>query len=80
MKKQEKIRTIAQENGWKVRESYSGRGMYGKSCMGIVGESANEIIAAVGIRGAVTDGMGLSYIVYWPSIVSDLKPEGAHNE
>lgn len=80
MKEQEKIRTIAQENGWKVRERYSGRGMYGDTCMGIVGDSANEIIAAVGICGACSDNMGLSYIVYWPSIVSDLKPTGAHNQ
>ncbi len=73
MKKQEKIREIAKENDWKVYERYSGRGMFGRHCMGIVGDSDSEILSAVGIRGASVDNMGLSVIVYWPSIVSDLK-------
>lgn len=50
---------------------YSGRGMFGKRCVGIVTAEPSRIIeeaAARGIRGARTDSMGRSTIVYWPDI------------
>lgn len=54
------------------REDYSGRGMYGKTCVGFVVDDVFEIKYRVRDRGikakACEDNMGLSYIVYYPSI------------
>jgi hypothetical protein len=71
MTKQIKIKTIAERNDWRVRLNYSGRGMYGKTCLAVIGESPEDIIATVGIQGAKIDNMGLDYIVYWPNISND---------
>lgn len=52
-----------------VRTNYSGRGMYGEQCHGIVGHDFVAIIEAAasqGITGAKYDSMGRDYIVYWP--------------
>lgn len=66
------IETVAENNDWDFRPAYSGRGMYGNTCVGVVGENAVEIIETVasetGARGAKTDNMGLDMIVYWPHI------------
>jgi hypothetical protein len=70
-----KIRYIAEEYGWKFTEGYSGRGMYGRTCVGIVTESPNDCIAAVGIKGAQLDNMGMKYIVYWPNVKSEPEDE-----
>lgn len=74
--KLDRINEIADEVGGTVRSSYSGRGMYGKSCVGIVCSDPNEcleVAGAHGIRGGVVDSMGLSFIVYWPKISSEVK-------
>jgi len=64
----EKIEEVAEEYDGKVRTNYSGRGMCGRTCYGIVTNDPNSVISAVGIRGACTDSMGLDTIVYWPSV------------
>jgi hypothetical protein len=62
-----------------IYENYSGRGMYGSECFGIVCNESNfaQFCAAI---GAATDGwgdwiykvrsdsMGLSTIWYWPGV------------
>jgi len=76
MRKLDKINEIAAEVGGTVRTSYSGRGMYGKTCVGIVCDNASEcleVAGAHGIRGGVVDSMGLSVIVYWPKISAEVK-------
>ena len=67
----EKIESVAKDAGWEVRRDYSGRGMFGKTCVGIVCRRpimAIEFAAERGIRGARIDDMGLDSIVYWPAI------------
>lgn len=62
---------IADEIDGTVRTSYSGRGMYGRSCYGIVCDYARDAIEAAaqsGIVGAETDDMGLRQIAYWRRI------------
>ena len=62
---------IAHEINGTVPESYSGRGVSGKSCCGISTAKPIECIetaASHGIRGARTNNMGLDTVVYWPSI------------
>ena len=64
------LQEIADANEGSLR-SYSGRGMYGKECLGIDCENANSVIedaGAAGIKGARTDSMGLGAIVYWPKL------------
>lgn len=71
MNKVEIIRTVAEAVGGEVREDYSGRGMFGKTCCGIDCDNADAAIeeaASRGLRGAKVDGMGKGFIVYWPSV------------
>jgi len=70
----EKIESVAKDAGWEVRRDYSGRGMFGKTCVGIVCRRpimAIEFVAELGVRGAKIDDMGLDSIVYWPAVTSD---------
>ncbi|NDJ15651.1 MAG: hypothetical protein EBY17_31515 [Acidobacteriia bacterium] len=57
------------EAGFKPR-SYSGRGMYGRECLGVVFATADERYEAEKIVGkaAVEDSMGKRYIAYWPAV------------
>jgi hypothetical protein len=67
------IRTIADDLG-ELRDDYSGRGMFGKTCYGIVTDNPDGCIeeaAEEGIKGARRDSMGLKHIVYWPHIPGD---------
>ena len=61
-----------------VYTNYSGRGMYGKECLGIVG-SLGELLQFVlameslgqdttWVQNVRQDSMGLDSIFYWPSI------------
>jgi hypothetical protein len=70
----QQLEKLANDLGGRIYRGYSGRGMFGKSCVGIVCEDATECIesaAGLGIRGAKTDNMGKRMIVYWPSISDD---------
>jgi hypothetical protein len=53
-------------------EDYSGRGMYGKQCCGFTVSDIAEVKMRMKRKGIKTsscvDTMGLSYIVYYPSI------------
>jgi len=79
MKALDAAEAIAREIGGKVREDYSGRGMYGKTCLGIVCDDDTECIelaAQYGFRRAQTDSMGKQMIVYWPHIKADTTMPG----
>lgn len=58
-------------------DNYSGRGMYGKTCVGFITDDVFEVECRVKERGikakAYEDNMGLSYIVYYPSISFETK-------
>lgn len=65
------IERAAANVGGTVRNDYSGRGMFGARCYGIDCDNAARAIeeaAALGVRGAKVDNMGMGWIVYWPSI------------
>jgi len=53
-------------------DDYSGRGMFGKTCCGFVVDDIFEVKYRMREKGikvkAVEDDMGLSHIVYYPSI------------
>lgn len=71
MNKLDAIKQIAEKVNGRVRKDYSGRFMYGKTCLGIVCEDPTEAIetaAQHGITNAKVDNMGLDYIVYWPNL------------
>lgn len=51
-----------------VERSYSGRGMYGATCVGVVVAPRNVARAKRLAPGASVDNMGLDAIVYWPAI------------
>ncbi len=58
-------------DGYSVYEKYSGRCMFGDTCLGIVGPNSSLIIYATkrrGFKNHRTDNMGMNYIVYWPYI------------
>lgn len=70
-----KVEEVAREVDGRVRTDYSGRGMFGKTCYGIVCANINECLEVAGkhgLRNARTDNMGKNYIVYWPGITSEM--------
>ena len=78
MSKDDAIREILEEvicevgdEDSQIYEGYSGRGMYGGECFGVVVPSreyiqAVEAAASRGLYGAKVDQMGCDMIVYWP--------------
>lgn len=74
MTREEKIDAVydtAMKCGGDVRTDYSGRGMMGETCYGIVCDDSTEcteMAAENGLRGARVDSMGKRSIVYWESI------------
>lgn len=65
------IRDMANEGLGRLEENYSGRGMYGATCIGLIVDSAMDTIeeaASRGLKGACSDNLGKGYIVYWPSV------------
>jgi len=61
-----------------LRANYSGRGMYGKTCVGLIHDTLDEVINFVYavrqydggdsglLEGGLQDSMGHSTITYWP--------------
>lgn len=71
MKKYKILVQMADEGFGTLREDYSGRGMYGDECVGLVTDDPENCIeeaASRGIRGAKYDSMGLKTIVYWENV------------
>lgn len=71
---------IAWQNDADFREDYSGRGMYGKFCYGIVTnrDNHNAVIADIhnsDLPEPAQDSMGLGTILYWPQFKSDFSYE-----
>lgn len=76
---QECLEKLADYFGFDVR-SYSGRGMYGKTCLAIVGEGISLIslgyalgemdcdIDKYDLDNMRSDSMGLGMVYYWPNI------------
>lgn len=72
------IRETADAIDGKVRDGYSGRGMYGRTCYGIVCDDSTDCIIAatkLGLPRPSVDGMGKGYIVYWPRITASVEAE-----
>ena len=68
MTDKEKLINYADNNDVRLITDYSGRCMYGATCYGVITDNIEDTIAELGITGAKTDNMGLSYIVYFPKI------------
>ena len=67
----ESLQFVADEVEGELTSTYSGRGMFGKICYGIICDNHIETIeeAAInGITGAKFDQLGLGFIVYWPDL------------
>ena len=79
---QEALEYISHDMGFKVR-SYSGRAMYGKTCIGITGEDINLLTLGFALAEYYrdhdddvpynfynyrTDSMGLGQVIYWPQM------------
>ena len=66
---EEVMEEIAEEVGGEVRDNYSGRAMYGRTCYGIDCDNFSrclEVAGSKGVFGAKVDNMGKGWIVYWP--------------
>jgi len=71
------VRELVEEGHGELRENYSGRGMYGARCLGIVTDSPEYVIEEAvlrGLRSACVDNMGKQHIVYWPSVRTEARP------
>jgi len=77
----ERITKRAAELGLEVRTDYSGRCMYGRTCLGVVGDKFTliELVCTTtgGNRGLCIDEMGLGHIFYWPHIGTSPKNKEA---
>lgn len=64
------LQEIVDDNGYHdIYLKYSGRGMFGEECVGIITHNVIETIekaASRGIFGANYDNLGTQFIVYWP--------------
>ena len=84
----ELLKEFANEYDCELRTGYSGRGMYGKSCIGFVTdlssfslglelalflnrEDRTEMVDAFSQTRVNEDSMGLSSIIYFPSIQAE---------
>lgn len=91
----ETLETIADEVGGEVRTNYSGRGMYGKTCVGIVLDDSNLLALGVAIADNIvrdyelrerltsnysTDSMGYNTIVYWIGVTCEDAPDEDDDE
>ena len=68
-----KIITFAENKGLRIYRSYSGRCMFGRRCIGIVGDLGPAIAAAEFIKRKTgynysRDSLGLEVIVYYSDI------------
>lgn len=76
--------TAKKYNGY-PRDSYSGRFMYGKSCVGVDFDSLNDFVEfrmAIGQKlpdfdwsAMTTDSMGLGMVYYWKQIPVEQEEE-----
>lgn len=65
------LNEIAAEAGGSVYRHYSGRFMFGATCVGVEGDNLAAILEAAGargLRGARHDQLGKGWIVYWPHL------------
>ena len=53
----------AEEQGLEIRTNYSGRGMFGQQCPGVVVDDENKFTTKA---RTIRDGMGLQMIIYCP--------------
>ena len=65
--KRDFIINVIERAGFEPR-SYSGRGMYGKTCLGVDLPGASKLVKLAGVLEPVLDQMGMGIIAYWPSI------------
>jgi hypothetical protein len=78
------LRDLADNYELKFQDDYSGRGMYGKECIGVVGTWSDmyQFLLALGededirdlfaLEGAPrSDNMGLDTVWYWPGLSAD---------
>lgn len=82
----EKLRQVAENVDGSVYPDYSGRGMYGATCVGIVLEDSTVADLALAIKdagadeiltreGRSSDNMGLRTIIYWTGVTCEDTPE-----
>jgi hypothetical protein len=62
----------AREMELEIRSNYSGRWMFGETCLGVVGSmlALDTLLSEVkgSAKGLKKDSMGLEYIYYWPEL------------
>ena len=62
--KEQRFIKKAEELGYEVDTTYSGRGMFGRTCPSVTIENPYDFIAEMGMTGLKIDNMGLDYVVY----------------
>jgi hypothetical protein len=80
------IESFCDDYGYEYRDNYSGRGMFGKECAGIVtDENVLQVVLALSdymhecgidcvkdeLGRVCYDNMGLDVVIYFPSISSE---------
>jgi hypothetical protein len=79
----ERVEVLADTVHGTFVSDYSGRGMSGKVCVGIKSDDPERILSlavGAGLKGARTDNLGKSVIVYWPHIATGDVGESVESE
>lgn len=80
----EYLKQLADAGYGTYRPHYSGRGMYGVSCVGFDTDDPDEVkyrVRAAGFPSPTTDRMGLGWILYWPGVSGQaLNEETGHDQ
>lgn len=70
------LRVCSEAEPTSVYRRYSGRGMFGKQCVGVgVSVSYAQHYKGVQGRSGTVDAMGLGAIIYWPTVDYEMLPE-----
>jgi hypothetical protein len=82
------LQEAADKAGVKLRTDYSGRGMMGQTCIGVVHKGMGPLLTfvvefaklisdsefgIVWLEQAATDDMGLQTITYWPKVQAEVE-------
>lgn len=71
------LKEVAERYNLDFRSDYSGRGMYGRECVGVVTSNMATLLMVLGQKGfdveqrVCTDNMGRDTIVYFPDLQDD---------
>jgi hypothetical protein len=82
----ESIIEIMESAGYEVRRNYSGRGMFGATCVAVELDKSEDLwnisklLTDFDLKAPKTDSMGRGMIAYWPTLTTETAEEDSEEE